>query len=233
MFSRKKPKRERLDSALLLTLNQYIAENYRPTEPFPTRSFGAGPTHAPLAERRSAPMPSFRAKSKSAPEYPESKSVPEAMPAAMPEPDEDFAADFRAAAAPANGMREKAVGSAPKSLSDALRELDEGFSEMLLRKIDERGMSDSQCYKKAAVDRKLFSKIRSNPLYKPSKQTAVAFAVALELDTKETRELLEKAGYALSHSSKFDIIIEFFISRGIYNRFQINEALYEFDQSLI
>ena len=128
-------------------------------------------------------------------------------------------------------MRAPAMANA--SLSDALSMLDESFADMLFRKIDERGMTDAQCYKKAGIDRKLFSKIRGNRLYKPSRPTAVALAVALELSMDETKELLMKAGYALSHSSKFDIIIEFFIGRGNYDRFAINEALYEFDQQLI
>ena len=122
---------------------------------------------------------------------------------------------------------------AASGLDEALAHLDAGFSETLLKLIDRSGKKDAEVYKKANVDRKLFSKIRNNPDYKPSKPTAVAFAIALELSLPETRDLIARTGYALSPSSKFDVIIEYFIMQRDYDIFKINETLFAFDQSLL
>ncbi len=128
----------------------------------------------------------------------------------------------------------KAAASAPApDWKEILKRTDEGFSKALLRLIDERGMTDAQCYKKANVDRKLFSKIHSNPAYKPSKPTVLAFAVALELTLPETKNLLNKAGFSLTRSSKFDLVLEYCIRHRIYNIYEINEVLFEFDLPLL
>ena len=123
----------------------------------------------------------------------------------------------------------------PKALSleDMLRQADAGFTETLLKLIDERGKKDSEVYKKANISKQHFSKIRNNPNYKPTKPTAIALALALELDLEQTRDLIGRAGYALTNSSKFDLIIRYFIEQGNYNVVEINIALYEFDQTLL
>lgn len=123
--------------------------------------------------------------------------------------------------------------AAPRELDDLLSNLDASFSETLLALIDERGMTDAEVYHRANLSRQLFSKIRSNRAYRPTKQTAVALAVALELDPRQTQDLLGRAGLALSRSSKFDVIVRFFLERGVHDVFRINEALFAYDQPLL
>ena len=120
-----------------------------------------------------------------------------------------------------------------KSLADILKKTDAGFTEMLLKLIDKTGKKDSEIYKKANISKQHFSKIRNNPAYQPTKATAIALAIALELDMKATKDLIGRAGFALTNSSKFDLIISYFIEQGNYNVMEINLALYEFDQVLL
>jgi O-acetyl-ADP-ribose deacetylase (regulator of RNase III) len=131
---------------------------------------------------------------------------------------------------------EDAAPTAPlkaQSLDDLMGHLDEPFSDALLKLIDAKGKTDVEVYKRANLDRKLFSKIRTGKGYTPKKPTILALAVALELTLDETDDLLERAGYALSHASKFDVIVEFFIVKGNYNIFEINEVLFQYDQPLL
>ena len=121
----------------------------------------------------------------------------------------------------------------PPELLRRLNQLDEGFSEMLIRLIDEKGMKDSACYRKANVDRKLFNKIKNHPGYAPKKSTAAAFCIALELDMAGTRALLAKAGYSMSRASVFDVVLEYFITRREYDVLTINQVLWQYDQPLL
>lgn len=134
-------------------------------------------------------------------------------------------------AAPMFAAKDADAGA--RSLEHLLDDIDDTFSETLLRLIDLKGKSDPEIYKRANVDRKHFSKIRNNPAYQPSKNTALTFAVALELDLDETRDFIGRAGYALSHSSKMDVIVEYFIERKEYDIFTINETLFAFQQPLL
>ena len=126
------------------------------------------------------------------------------------------------------------MAAAPQqSLDTLIDRLDEPFSAVLLKLIDRKGKTDAEVYKRANIDRKLFSKIRTGKGYTPKKATILALAIALELSLSETDDLLERAGYALSHASKFDVIVEFFIIKGNYNIFEINEVLFQYDQPLL
>ena len=119
-----------------------------------------------------------------------------------------------------------------RKIDDLMSQMDETFSQRLFRMIKERKMSESEAYKKAFVDRRHFAKIKKDEYYAPSKKTVLAFAIALELTLDETKDLLRSAGYALSRSSKFDIIVVYFLENRNYNMFDINEVLYEYDQPI-
>ena len=144
--------------------------------------------------------------------------------------------EFRDAMAVSKVRPKPVFAAAPMkkaSLADMLEETDEGFSEYLLRLIAKTGKKDSAIYKKANVSKQVFSKIRSNPFYQPTKATAIAFAIALELDLEQTQDLIGRAGFTLTNSSKSDVIIKYFIRERNYDMFDINAALFEFDQSLL
>ena len=119
-----------------------------------------------------------------------------------------------------------------RKIDDLMSQMDETFSQRLIRMIKERNMSEAEAYRKAYVDRRHFSKIKKDEYYAPNKKTVLAFSIALELSLDETKDLLRSAGYALSRSSKFDIIIVYFLENRIYNMFDINEVLFEYGQPI-
>ena len=174
---------------------------------------------------QSMPLPKGRP-SGSVPDFLRKKAEPEKVPAKA-EP-EDREETILWDSAPCMSADEISSG-----LDEYLSRLDEGFREMLFRKIAEKHMTDAECYKRANVDRKLFNKIKNQQDYKPGKTTVLALAIALRLPMAEIREMLEKAGFSLSRSSKADLIVEYYIRQGNYNIFEINEALFSFDQKLL
>lgn len=131
------------------------------------------------------------------------------------------------------GAPSRAGATLDAEITQLVATLDAPFSTTLLALIDARGMTDAEVYHRANISRQLFSKIRGNESYRPSKQTVVALAIALELDMSATQDLLARAGFTLSKSSKFDVIVRFFIERGIYDLFQLNEVLFAFDLPLV
>ena len=134
---------------------------------------------------------------------------------------------------PEGAQPEGRVCEPPAALVAYLARAGVPFSRLLLEHIRASGYSEVEIYKRAHVDRKLFSKIRSNPDYQPKKVTVIAFALALRLSLEQTRNLLTSAGYALSGSAPFDLIIRFFVERQVYDPFQINDALDTFDQPIL
>ena len=153
---------------------------------------------------------------------PEELCAPKCMDAEMPRCSSSMGG--YSAPSPARGKR---------SLDELLRRQDAGFSETLLKLIDSSGSTDPEIYKRANISRQLFSKIRNNLNYRPTKETAIALALALELDVQDTNDLIGRAGYTLTNSSRFDLIIRYFIEKQIFNIVEINLALYEFDQPLL
>lgn len=153
----------------------------------------------------------------------------EAMPmmASLPAPAMDMPMPSRASDMSSELKKTK------RSLDNLINNLDESFSQMLLRLIDERGLKDSVVYKKANIDRRHFSKIRNNINYLPTKRTVFCFAIALELSLDETKDLMNRAGYSLSGSSKFDVIMSYFLENNIYDIFEINEVLFMYEQPIL
>lgn len=126
-----------------------------------------------------------------------------------------------------------AMAANADNLEDWLEKQDDSFAVTLLKLIDKKGMTDVACYKKAQISKKTFWKINNDPHYKPSKQTVIAFAIALELTLDETEQFLRTVGFSLSHSNTFDMIIEYYITHEIYDLYEINAALYRYDQVCI
>lgn len=120
--------------------------------------------------------------------------------------------------------------NAISSIDDNLTGLEDGFSTILFKMIDARGLSDPECYRRANIDRKLFSKIRNNPDYHPRKDTVLAFCLALRLTPEESSTLLASAGYTLSNSIRRDVIVKFFLEKGIFDILRLNEVLFEKDE---
>ncbi len=231
--------RARLTDRQLAEVASYIDANYReeapctgPDVPLPARLGGFEPQAAGLAALglpAAEPAGDDQITGSFAPLEDALRTAAPCTPDSAPAPSGPDGA--RAAAAPAG--RIPAASFPARSLQDAVARTQETFSQMLLRTIDEKGLADPAVYKRARIDRKLFSKIRSNPRYQPSKATAVALALALELSLDETLDLIGRAGYTLTHASKGDIVVEYFIGQRCWDIQLINEALYAFGQPLV
>lgn len=216
-----------MGNALVEQVQEYIDDEYVDSSSFMRRDMGELERELQWTEDASAPL-----------------SVEMAEPVALPEclqeddasiaaPRPFVAANIRMPGAAMPGAPSRAGATLDAEIAQLVATLDAPFSTTLLALIDARGMTDAEVYHRANISRQLFSKIRGNESYRPSKQTVVALAIALELDMSATQDLLARAGFTLSKSSKFDVIVRFFIERGIYDLFQLNEVLFAYDLPLV
>lgn len=212
-----------MGNTLVEQVQEYIDDEYVDSSSFMRRDTGELERELQWTEDASAPL-----------------SVEMAEPVALPEclqeddasiaaPRPFVAANIRMSGAAMPGAPSRAGATLDAEIAQLVSTLDAPFSTTLLALIDARGMTDAEVYHRANISRQLFSKIRGNESYRPSKQTVVALAIALELDMSATQDLLARAGFTLSKSSKFDVIVRFFIERGIYDLFQLNEVLFAYD----
>lgn len=216
-----------MGNALVEQVQEYIDDEYVDSSSFMRRDTGELERELQWTEDASAPLSVEMAE-------------PVALPECLQEDDASIAAsrpfvaaNIRMPGAAMPGAPSRAGATLDAEIAQLVATLDAPFSTTLLALIDARGMTDAEVYHRANISRQLFSKIRGNESYRPSKQTVVALAIALELDMSATQDLLARAGFTLSKSSKFDVIVRFFIERGIYDLFQLNEVLFTYDLPLV
>lgn len=211
-----------MGNALVEQVQEYIDDEYVDSSSFMRRDMGELERELQWTEDATAPLSVEMAE-------------PVALPECLQEDDASIAAPrpFVAANIRMPGAPSRAGATLDAEIAQLVATLDAPFSTTLLALIDARGMTDAEVYHRANISRQLFSKIRGNESYRPSKQTVVALAIALELDMSATQDLLARAGFTLSKSSKFDVIVRFFIERGIYDLFQLNEVLFAYDLPLV
>ena len=227
-------------SALLLDAEESRVEERTATAPAPRPKEPQAASNAPTAAGYSASRPQ---EPQAAPSFPSTMGYPAPAdaartalpPEAMPMPTAAGHVGSGGARVPRPGRprQESAFFGGKPDVATALKNMDAPFSTVLLQLIDARGLRDAQVYRRANMSRQLFSRIRSDAHYQPSKRTVLALAVALELSLSETSMLLERAGYAFSHANVADVIVEYFIKNGQYSVMDINEALYAYDQPLL
>lgn len=216
-----------MGNALVEQVQEYIDDEYVDSSSFMRRDTGELERELQWTEDASAPLSVEMAEPVALPEYLQEDDA--SVAASRP----FVAANIRMPGAAMPGAPSRAGATLDAEIAQLVATLDAPFSTTLLALIDARGMTDAEVYHRANISRQLFSKIRGNESYRPSKQTVVALAIALELDMSATQDLLARAGFTLSKSSKFDVIVRFFIERGIYDLFQLNEVLFAYDLPLV